>query len=62
MIYKNEKIFIGKYIFKFNDIVQEAYLNRISLSSNGFYSTPKINFNKKNFMEDHFYIFVMVQL
>jgi len=49
VIYKNEKIFIGKYIFKFNDIVQEAYLNRISLSSNGFYSTPKINFDKKNF-------------
>ncbi len=49
VIYKNEKIFIGKYIFKFNDIVQEAYLNRISLSSNGFYSTPKINFNKKKF-------------
>ena len=48
-VYKNEKIFIGKYIFKFNDIVQEAYLNRISLSSNGFYSTPKINFNKKKF-------------
>jgi len=49
VVYKNEKIFIGKYIFKFNDIVQEAYLNRISLSSNGFYSTPKINFNKKKF-------------
>ena len=48
-VFKNEKIFIGKHIFKFNDIVQEAYLNRISLSSNGFYSTPKINFNKKNF-------------
>jgi len=49
VVYRNEKIFIGKHIFKFNDIVQEAYLNRISLSSNGFYSTPKINFNKKKF-------------
>ena len=49
VVYKNEKIFIGKYNFKFNDIIQEAYLNRISLSSNGFYSTPKINFNKKKF-------------
>ena len=49
VVYKNEKILIGKYIFKFNDIVQEAYLNRISLSSNGFYSTPKINFNKQKF-------------
>ncbi len=48
-IYKNEKIFIGNYTFKFNNIAQEAYLNRISLSSNGFYSTPKINFNKKKF-------------
>ena len=48
-VYKNEKIFIGKYNFKFNDIIQEAYLNRISLSSNGFYSTPKINFNKQKF-------------
>ncbi len=48
-VYKNEKIFIGKHIFKFNDIIQKAYLNRISLSSNGFYSTPKINFNKKKF-------------
>ena len=49
VVYKNEKIIIGRHIFKFNDIVQEAYLNRISLSSNGFYSTPKINFNKKKF-------------
>ena len=49
VVYKNEKILIGKYIFKFNDIIQEAYLNRISLSSNGFYSTPKINFNKQKF-------------
>ena len=49
VVYKNEKILIGKYIFKFNDIIQEAYLNRISLSSNGFYSTPKINFNKEKF-------------
>ena len=48
-VYKNEKIFIGNNNFKFNDIIQEAYLNRISLSSNGFYSTPKINFNKQKF-------------
>ena len=38
-VYKNEKIFIGKYIFKFNDIVQEAYLNRVSLSSLSLYNS-----------------------
>ncbi len=47
--YKNEKIYIGKYTFKFKEIIKEAYLNRISLFSNGFYSTPKINFDKKKF-------------
>ena len=40
--------FKGK-IFKFNKLVKEAYLNRVSLSSSGFYATPKIHFDKKNF-------------
>ena len=35
--------------FKFKSLVKEAYLNRVSLSSSGFYSTPKIHFNNKNF-------------
>ena len=40
------------YDAKFVDLlyeIKEAYLNRISLSSSGFYSTPKIYFNKKTF-------------
>ena len=48
-IYKNESIIFGNQKFKFKKIIQEAYLNRISLSSTGFYSTPKIKFDKKNF-------------
>ena len=32
-------------------------MNRISLSSSGFYSTPKINFNKKTFKGRPFYYF-----
>ena len=35
--------------FKFNKLVKEAYLNRVSLSSSGFYATPKIHFDKKTF-------------
>ena len=30
-------------------MIKEAYLNRVSLSSSGFYATPKIFFDKKNF-------------
>ena len=49
VVYKNGLIKFNKKSFKFNSIIQEAYLNRISLSSSGFYSTPKIHFNKKTF-------------
>ena len=55
--YKNGKILIGNRIFNFEQIIKEAYLNRISLSSSGFYSTPKINFNKKTFKGRPFYYF-----
>ena len=41
----------------FKKIVMEAYLNRVSLSSSGFYSTPKIRFNKKKFTGRPFYYF-----
>ncbi len=48
-VYENGSVkFKGKSI-KFNKLIKEAYLNRISLSSSGFYSTPKIRFNKEKF-------------
>ncbi len=56
-IYKNGLIIFGNRSFKFEKIIQEAYLNRISLSSSGFYSTPKIKFNKKSFSGRPFYYF-----
>ena len=56
-IYKGGYIIFGNRSFKFEKIVQEAYLNRVSLSSSGFYSTPKIKFNKKKFMGRPFYYF-----
>ncbi len=57
LVYKNENIYIGNRSFNFKKIIQEAYLNRISLSSSGFYSTPKINFDKKKFKGRPFYYF-----
>ncbi len=55
--YKNGNILIGNRVFDFDHIVKEAYLNRVSLSSSGFYSTPKINFDKKTFKGRPFYYF-----
>ena len=56
-IYKSGHIYFGNRAFNFDQIIKEAYLNRISLSSSGFYSTPKINFNKKTFKGRPFYYF-----
>ncbi len=56
-VYKNENIYFGNRSFEFKEIIQEAYLNRISLSSSGFYSTPKINFDKQKFKGRPFYYF-----
>jgi xanthine dehydrogenase large subunit len=56
-LYKNGNIYIGNRVFNFEQIIKEAYLNRISLSSSGFYSTPKINFDKKTFKGRPFYYF-----
>ena len=55
--YRKGLIKFNKRSFKFDSIIKEAYLNRISLSSSGFYSTPKINFNKKKFLGRPFLYF-----
>jgi xanthine dehydrogenase large subunit len=57
IIYKKGLIKFNKNSFKFDYLIKEAYLNRISLSSSGFYSTPKINFNKKTFLGRPFLYF-----
>ena len=48
-IYENGMVKFKGKSFKFNKLIKEAYLNRVSLSSSGFYATPKIHFDKKNF-------------
>ena len=57
-VYKNEKVkFKGLKEFKFKNLVQEAYLNRVQLFSSGFYKVPKINFDKNKFKGSPFYYF-----
>ena len=57
VVYEKGIIKFKNKSFNFEKIIKEAYLNRISLSSSGFYSTPKINFNKKTFMGRPFLYF-----
>jgi xanthine dehydrogenase large subunit len=39
-IYENGMVKFKGKSFKFNKLIKEAYLNRVSLSSSGFYATP----------------------
>ena len=48
-VYRNSMVKFKGKTFLFNSLVKDAYLNRVSLSSSGFYSTPKIHFNNKTF-------------
>ncbi len=57
-IYKNSMVKFKGKIFSFSSLIKEAYLNRVSLSSSGFYSTPKIHFNNKTFLGRPFLYFV----
>ena len=56
-IYKNNMVKFKGKIFSFSSLIKEAYLNRVSLSSSGFYSTPKIHFNNKTFLGRPFLYF-----
>ena len=56
-IYENGLVKFKGKSFKFNSLIKEAYLNRIALSSSGFYATPKIHFDKKAFLGRPFLYF-----
>ena len=43
--FENDQVFFGDQKMTFNDLVNAAYMQRISLSANGFYATPKIHFD-----------------
>jgi len=49
IIYKNNKVYFGKQKIDFKNLISNAYFERIALSASGFYKTPKIFFDNKNF-------------
>ncbi|MFT6558414.1 xanthine dehydrogenase molybdopterin binding subunit [Sneathiella sp.] len=52
------RILIGdKKTLTFAELVQLAYLNRVSLSSTGYYRTPKIHYDAENYSGRPFYYF-----
>lgn len=46
VIFRENHVLVGAEKFSFAEFVQQAYMGRVSLSSTGFYKTPKIHFDR----------------
>ena len=46
--FRDNRVFIGNQSVPFAELVRKAYLARVSLSSTGFYKTPKIHWDAAN--------------
>lgn len=60
IIFKNGYVFAGKNSklkISFQDLVEEAYLNRVPLTAQGFYKYPGIYFNKEKGQGKPFFYF-----
>ncbi len=44
--FKNDCVHVGAEVLSWEDVVKDAYMARISLSSTGFYKTPKLEWDR----------------
>ena len=47
--FANNQVQVGEQTVSFAELVNQAYLNRVQLSSTGFYKTPKIHYDRETF-------------
>lgn len=47
VIFNDQYVAIGDHRITFNELVQQAYFARISLSATGYYKTPKIHYDRQ---------------
>ena len=57
VVFSANRVLIGNEEKRFADLVGEAYLARISLSSTGFYATPEIHYDRESASGRPFYYF-----
>ena len=55
--FSNNKVYAGENILGFSELAKLAWFNRISLSSAGFYKTPRINYDRSTFSGRPFFYF-----
>lgn len=57
VIFEAGEVRMGEQRMKFAALVDQAYMSRVSLSSTGYYRTPKIHYDRKTFSGRPFFYF-----
>ncbi|MDT0596178.1 xanthine dehydrogenase molybdopterin binding subunit [Glaciecola petra] len=57
VVFMNNKLQLGEHAISWFEVVQQAYFDRISLSANGFYKTPKIHYDRETGQGRPFFYF-----
>ncbi|MGD9638072.1 MAG: xanthine dehydrogenase molybdopterin binding subunit [Alphaproteobacteria bacterium] len=57
IVFKNNQVLAADTVMSFNEFTNLCYMNRVSMSSNGFYKTPKIYFDPVKMQGHPFYYF-----
>ncbi len=57
VVFTPQGVRVGQTLVSFNDLCRQAYLARISLSSTGFYATPKIHYDRATHTGRPFFYF-----
>ena len=57
MIFHNGQVRVGEQIISFETLIQQAYFGQVSLSSTGYYKTPKIFYDRTQARGRPFYYF-----
>lgn len=57
VVFANNQLTLGSNSISWFDAIQQAYFDRVSLSANGFYKTPKIHYNRETGQGRPFFYF-----
>ena len=57
IIFRDNMVYVGNHELTFAELAGQAYMNRVSLSANGYYKTPKIHYDRKTHKGQPFYYY-----
>jgi xanthine dehydrogenase large subunit len=55
--FADNEVMVGKQAMAFEELVQLAWFNRVSMSATGFYKTPKIHYDRETFSGRPFFYY-----